>query len=102
MLHVNGDDGVTLFLLRRIFAIGNSLQTPCQPETWRRSNKSKDLVDYLCQSGVKQRVFLHVNDDVDTLSGRITGSRMCVRQVSFPVVFTAPAPTKRAAHDFFA
>lgn len=57
MLYVNGDDGGTLVLLRCIFAMSNSLQTPCQPETWRRSNKSKDLVDYLCQSGVKQRCF---------------------------------------------
>jgi len=29
---------------------------------WRHSNKSKDLFDDLCQKGVKQRVFLHVNE----------------------------------------
>lgn len=53
---------VTSFLVVR-----NSLQAPCHPETWRQSNKIKDLVDYLCLLGVKQRVFLHVNEEVDTL-----------------------------------
>lgn len=43
------------------------LQAPCHRETWRRRNKIKDLVDYLCLLGVKQRVFLHVNEEVDTL-----------------------------------
>jgi hypothetical protein len=47
--------------------IRNSLQAPYHPETWRESNKIKDLVDYLCLLGVKQRVFLHVNEEVDTL-----------------------------------
>lgn len=59
-------EGATLFITSSL-VVRNSLQAPCHPETWRQSNKIKDLVDYLCLLGVKQRVFLHVNEEVDTL-----------------------------------
>jgi hypothetical protein len=73
MLCINGGNGYNGLLSRSTFTVSNSLQTSCHPETWRRSNKFKDLVDDLCRLGVKQRVFLHVNANIDTLAGRITG-----------------------------
>lgn len=81
--------------------VRNTLQAPCHHETWRESNKIKDLVDYLCLLGVKQRVFYM---STRTLTRWLPESklRMCIRQVSFPVAFTAPAPIKRAANDFIA
>lgn len=59
-------EGATIFVTPSL-VVRNSLQAPCHPETWRQSNKIKDLVDCLCPLGVKQRVFLHVNEEVDTL-----------------------------------
>ena len=58
--------GAAIFVTSSL-VVCNSLQAPCHPETWRQSNKIKDLVDYLCLLGVKQRVVLHVNEKVDTL-----------------------------------
>ena len=52
------------------------------PKQWRSSNKFKDLVDYSCRLGVKQRVFLHVNGDVDTL-GRHDRLKMLFGKILF-------------------
>jgi len=102
MLCVNVDEWCYGFLLRFVVVVRNSLQTPCQAETMASQQQIEDLVDDLCQMGVKQRVFLHVNEVVDTLGGLNHVVRNVCSASFFPVVFTAPAPTKRAANDFFA